>query len=84
MHDEMQLTGSLTCKAALACWPASASLSLHATQVIQVVCCRLTEMQLNVYKQFVKSTAMQRLMVDADLGQKKTASRILTVGPAWT
>ena len=52
---------------------------LEAMQVIQVVCCRLTDMQLDVYKQFVKSTAMRRLIVDADLGQKKTASRILTV-----
>jgi hypothetical protein len=39
-------------------------------------------MQLDVYRQFVKSTAMKRLMVDADLGQKKAASRILTVGAA--
>ncbi len=48
-------------------------------QVIQVVCCRMTGMQLDIYKQFVQSTTTRRLIADADMGQKKTASRILTV-----
>ncbi len=48
-------------------------------QVIQVVCCRMTDMQLDIYKQFVQSTTTRRLIADADMGQKKTASRILTV-----
>ena len=39
----------------------------------------MTSMQLDIYKQFVQSTTTRRLIADADLGQKKTASRILTV-----
>ena len=39
----------------------------------------MTDMQLDIYKQFVQSTTTRRLIADADMGQKKTASRILTV-----
>lgn len=53
--------------------------SVHAVQVIEVVCCRMTELQRQVYQHFTNSEAARRMLRAADTGKSKQAPRVRPV-----
>jgi hypothetical protein len=46
------------------------------TQVIEVVCCRMTDLQRQVYEHFTSSEAARRMLRAAEGGKSKQAPRV--------
>ena len=55
---------------------------IRFTQVIEVVCCRMTDLQRQVYEHFTSSEAARRMLRAAEGGKSKQAPRVCSAALA--